>query len=486
MSTDAGIPNMRLRQQRMMRGWSQKRLADMLDTSKEVVSRWERGIQHPSPYYQEKLCTIFGQTAEELGFLMPTEQEKLSLSSPPKQFLVQPSLSDTRQDIIEDRGVHKRSGQRTSSADAVNALLDFLADTALQEQSIVDKEHQYINVVRRQILVQLLEAAGITLLSPTLATVANPSSSIAIEEFVLQCASSLKACWHLLKGKGLIITEEILSAYVPSLTTLIQQSSHHIGTLAGFAAQAKILQAVLAMHKLDFLSREKYCYEAVKYGQFSGDKRLHVGALMYLAYTYTYCYPQQPERAVKLFLEGLRILGDKPSILRSDIYIGLADAYAQCKAEQEALETIELAHMHFPDHPELDPSFLYADYGWSEIYQWQGKMYLDLAVHYPHRGYAQKAFDAFSQSIKLQSIAERSTAETIIHQADAARGIGDLDRYVALLTEGAQMARSLESQKRYSEAFDIFRRTPVQWRNEPSIRQLTKEVFREPPRKVKS
>jgi transcriptional regulator with XRE-family HTH domain len=71
MSTDAGTPNTRLRQQRMKRGWSQKRLADMLDTSKEVVSRWERGIQHPSPYYQEKLCTIFGQTAEELGFFAP-------------------------------------------------------------------------------------------------------------------------------------------------------------------------------------------------------------------------------------------------------------------------------------------------------------------------------------------------------------------------------------------------------------------------------
>lgn len=179
------------------------------------------------------------------------------------------------------------------------------------------------------------------------------------------------------------------------------------------------------------------------------------------------------------------MLGDELSVLGSRLHAGLANAYAQCKAEQEAFEAVGLAHACFPDHPELDPAFLYADHGLSNIYMLEGRTYLDLAVHYPYRKYAQKAFDALSQSIKLPSTSERGIAETTIYQADAARGIGDLDHYVALLTEGVHMARLLESQKRYSEAFDIFQRTPLQWKNESSIQQLAKEEFRELPLKAK-
>jgi tetratricopeptide (TPR) repeat protein len=34
-----------------------------------MVSRWELGKYPPSPFYQEKLCLLFGKTAQELGFL---------------------------------------------------------------------------------------------------------------------------------------------------------------------------------------------------------------------------------------------------------------------------------------------------------------------------------------------------------------------------------------------------------------------------------
>ncbi len=35
----------------------------------EMVSRWERGITVPSVYYRERLCSVLGQSAEELGLL---------------------------------------------------------------------------------------------------------------------------------------------------------------------------------------------------------------------------------------------------------------------------------------------------------------------------------------------------------------------------------------------------------------------------------
>jgi len=64
-------PNSILRRERQLRGWSQQKVARLVETSEDVVSRWERGERKPSPFYQEKFCALYGKTAEELGFLPP-------------------------------------------------------------------------------------------------------------------------------------------------------------------------------------------------------------------------------------------------------------------------------------------------------------------------------------------------------------------------------------------------------------------------------
>jgi DNA-binding XRE family transcriptional regulator len=58
-----------LRYHRQKHGWSQQRVAELVETSEDMVSRWERGICMPSPYYREKLCALFQTDAEALGFL---------------------------------------------------------------------------------------------------------------------------------------------------------------------------------------------------------------------------------------------------------------------------------------------------------------------------------------------------------------------------------------------------------------------------------
>jgi transcriptional regulator with XRE-family HTH domain len=64
-------PNSILRRERLLRGWSQRKVARLVETSEDVVSRWERGERKPSPFYQEKFCVLYGKTTEELGFLQP-------------------------------------------------------------------------------------------------------------------------------------------------------------------------------------------------------------------------------------------------------------------------------------------------------------------------------------------------------------------------------------------------------------------------------
>src|SRR5947209_15413965 len=67
------VPNARLRAQRLKKNWTQVYVATMIGTSDVEVSRWETGASEPTLYFREKLCELFGQTPEALGFVSPAE-----------------------------------------------------------------------------------------------------------------------------------------------------------------------------------------------------------------------------------------------------------------------------------------------------------------------------------------------------------------------------------------------------------------------------
>ncbi|MGH2482108.1 MAG: helix-turn-helix domain-containing protein, partial [Ktedonobacteraceae bacterium] len=48
-------PRLRLTEARNMRGWSQQEVAEHIGSTYVNVSRWERGITRPSPYFRKKL-----------------------------------------------------------------------------------------------------------------------------------------------------------------------------------------------------------------------------------------------------------------------------------------------------------------------------------------------------------------------------------------------------------------------------------------------
>jgi class 3 adenylate cyclase/DNA-binding transcriptional regulator YiaG len=63
-----------LRQVRKRRGWSQGDVAEKVGTDFNTVSRWERGLNVPGPYFIQKLCDIFEKTPEAFGlFHKPLE-----------------------------------------------------------------------------------------------------------------------------------------------------------------------------------------------------------------------------------------------------------------------------------------------------------------------------------------------------------------------------------------------------------------------------
>src|SRR5437868_15221602 len=73
-------PNALLRYQRQLRGWSLQHVADQLcklceeedripGVTADMVGKWERGEKKPSPFYREKLCLLYGTSADKLGFI---------------------------------------------------------------------------------------------------------------------------------------------------------------------------------------------------------------------------------------------------------------------------------------------------------------------------------------------------------------------------------------------------------------------------------
>lgn len=83
------ITNVRLKAAREQRCWSQEEVADRVGTSAVNVSRWERGVTHPTPHFRAKLCALFGKDAHELGLL--AEQQPLDTAHETEQ-----SAPDTR------------------------------------------------------------------------------------------------------------------------------------------------------------------------------------------------------------------------------------------------------------------------------------------------------------------------------------------------------------------------------------------------------
>lgn len=57
----------KLRYERELRGWTRDELAEMLGVYKTYIGRWEREETLPSYPDQQRLCELFGKTAQELG-----------------------------------------------------------------------------------------------------------------------------------------------------------------------------------------------------------------------------------------------------------------------------------------------------------------------------------------------------------------------------------------------------------------------------------
>ena len=362
--------------------------------------------------------------------------------------------------------LYQRQYQGSFSNDLQHSIDQQIGGFDLMKQPIDGEESK---LSRRDALVMI---AGLPL-ALLVKRQSEPTAAIFAEEFLAQCAASITACWHLMRGNQLSVVEEVLHAYLPTLEILAQHPLKYQSAAANLAAQGYRINGILALHRNNLREREAYCRQAVQYGELAGNPGLLVSAFISLASTFY--YGQNPIKAARVYEQALTYQENISPLLLARIYIELAVVYAQQRQKQEALRYMYLAQEQYPEYPEADPSFLYAEFSPSSMILEEGLTQLALAQHFSDERHPQQAWNTFERIEQLKAyvpVPERIRVEILNHQATTALALKDLDAFCDRLEQGVNGAKKLGSEKRRREAIEVYTDARKLWPHETRVKEL--------------
>jgi len=335
--------------------------------------------------------------------------------------------------------------------------------TELKKWSVMADQDQHLTneylVSRRTALATLA-----TLSTSLLAKIQlDPLTFGVIEEFLSQCATSITTCWHLMQGREFAIVQQVLTRYLPIVSTWAKHPSSYQKTSAYLASQGCLLMGLLSLHSLplpqNFQRRVLYCTQATEYARFSADPDLLITALAHLGNAHydmghLDAMLQTYQQAV-FTIDDLSKQHQFSSLLRSKLQVELAHAHAQQGHVQESLRALKEARILFPDESEVTPVFLSTDYGHHSLILFEGLTHLDLETYAPGNNHSRQASEALAQAETVSTgepIPERFRIEIINQRALVAIKEGKLEDFRHYLLEGIQGAKALRSEKRRQEA----------------------------------
>jgi transcriptional regulator with XRE-family HTH domain len=432
-------PNEKLKRERELRGWSQRKIAERVGTAEQVVARWEGGLHKPNRYFQTQLCELFGKNAEELGFLLPAS-DAFSHDAP-----AQEAGSKKKQERQESNAADE---EREDKVDELRRLLlQCMPSIIIMPKSFIEQERW------KQV-----------------STIATKSAIITHETSLRYFEQLIKGCWDLLRTDGLLGAEQFLFTYLPTLERIAQQPSQNQKAFACLASQGYILAGLVAVLQTNFVLAEVHCELAVQYSRLSGERDLEIASLKHLATKFFDAH--YPQKCLDTYQEALSFVDEVSPLLRSRTYLGLALAHAQCRNKQEALRCLGLAQDTFPQYPEDDPSFPFADCGLSSLNHYAGLIYLEFDQ-------AREAWNSFAGVEILKektAIPERTIIEIVNCQAEAAVAQREMELACTHVRAGVIGAMKLGSEKRFHEAFSVYKQMRCLWSKEQQVKDIA-ELF---------
>lgn len=364
----------------------------------------------------------------------------------------------------------------------LSALQSLLDQEILMSDAAVPHDQRQSGIShalsRRQALMTLA-ALPTALVAPGAVSGAGFSVATGADAFLARCAASLASCWHLLRGSDLPAVEQFLSAYLLPLEGVAQQPSRYQMAAARLATQAHRICGILALHRNQLSVREHHCKRALQYAAISSDASSHASALISLASTYFYA--ADPQQAAAVYEQAFGYGTALPALQRSRVHAELAVAYGQLGREQDAIRAAGQARELYPDCPEDDPSFLYAEFTPASMALEQGLAHLALAGHFPDRGYQQRAAEIFGLAGQsARAIPERIRFEIVNHQAETAVLLGDLEAFEGFMSYGLDGIALLGSRQRLKEMQATWHRATARWPGEKRVKALAEGLRHAP------
>ena len=465
-------PNAIIRRERELKCWSQRTLAELLDTTEQVVNRWESGQHKPNRHFQAQLCQLFGKSAEEFGFideLQTTKKKDKTLEVPniSENIPVDPSLANFIRTDLTIHLIQIISEKRTPSCQELQRMQETL--TQIIEEDIA----MNMNTITRRDALRRIALLPLATFNFSALGMALPHP---VEDILIQCSASIAACWELSKSgdeADLSLAFKIASSYIPTLKGLVKDSTSHRQAAASLVGQCSLLKTVLGWHLQGLKEAEQYAQEAVTYSKEAHDIPLLLSSLDYLAWVHYYNQRskqalQTISGAIPLFKEHFTSL---PSRLLGGIYSTLA--LMQAKNGQRGTPMIEKASEAFFKTTNEDKRIVYLDYTISDL------ILNDGMVNYQQGEYA-KAVHSLTQLIDTNTLSskmplpERSRIEAInIMTLASLKGPKkDIEQIITLWKAGMQGAKRLQSEQRYSEALTAYNVMEGIWSNEKHIHDL--------------
>ena len=322
---------------------------------------------------------------------------------------------------------------------------------------------------RRQALVTV---AALPLALATSSTIsAGARGGAATDFFLARCAASITACWHLLRGSDLATVDQTLSGYILALESAAQQQTRYQVTAARLASQAHRILRIVALHRRQMQVLERHSRQALYYADVASDTSSRAAALISLANTHF--YNSDPAQAVVIYEQALGLGAGISALQRSRAHAELAVAYGQLRREKDAIRSAGIAGELYPDHPEQDHSFLYAEFTSASLSLEQGLAYLALAEQHSGRGYQRRAADFFERVDQgASAVPDRIRFEITNHQARTAVLLDDLDAFEEHASRGIDGVVLLGSKQRGREIRIALQRAWESWPRERRVRSL--------------
>lgn len=452
----------RLKQARIEKHWSQAVAAEHIGIDAATLCRWENGKSTPSLYNIQQLCDAYGVTAYELGLERGGSSEDMEIPpSPHDDFKEIPILQDLTMRLMTLAFVGHRSFQDLQDAMA-----------AIIEDFDAMNNNEALTLTRRDALSRL---AALPLITLGLTGMPSVAAQRNIGDTLNQCAVGIAASRELAKSldsDDLSLAYKAVSAYLPTLTKIMKDSSQHRKMAANLATQCARLQTALG--RIGWQSENLYqanlhANDAVNYATEADDSALLISSLISQAWV---CYyDRRGSQGVTAIGNALPLLkhSDVPSSLAVRVLSTQTVLQAKTGSIQDSTDSLRQTHRMMN---RLNGSDYYAftETVFAETVGNEGMAYY-------HTGQYDKALDTFCQLIDPNTLVSKMPVSgkgrvemlNFMALSSLKAPKKDMDQTVKFWRAGIEGAKSLQSKQRFNESLAIYDAMEAVWPGETQI-----------------